>query len=45
MAAETLSEYQLDLPFTLFYLLDEPGKHFALTACTGLPGTRLPARS
>jgi len=26
LAAETLSEYQLDLPFVLFYLLDEQGR-------------------
>jgi signal transduction histidine kinase len=37
LAAETLSDYPLDLPFTLFYLLDDQGKYFALTACTGLP--------
>jgi signal transduction histidine kinase len=37
LAAETLSDYQADLPFTLFYLLDVEGKHFALNALTGLP--------
>jgi len=36
LAAETLSDYQLDLPFTLFYLLDAQGSEARLTASTGL---------
>jgi signal transduction histidine kinase len=36
LAAETLSDYQADLPFTLFYLLDADEEHFALNALTGI---------
>src|SRR5712691_6094251 len=39
LAAETLSESDLDLPFVLFYLLDADGKEARLAASTGLsPG-------
>src|SRR5258708_6192817 len=37
LAAQTLSDYQLDLPFVLFYLLDASGKEARLIASTGLP--------
>jgi signal transduction histidine kinase len=37
LAAQTLSEYQLDLPFALFYLIDAHGEEARLTASTGLP--------
>src|SRR3982074_1924259 len=36
LAAQTLSDYQLDLPFVLFYLLDASGKEALLVASTGL---------
>ena len=37
LAAQTLSEYQLDLPFVLFYLFDARGKEARLIASTALP--------
>jgi signal transduction histidine kinase len=37
LAAETLADYELDVPFTLFYLFDATGKEAHLTACSGLP--------
>ncbi|MBI3477617.1 MAG: response regulator [Acidobacteria bacterium] len=37
LAAQTLSDDQLDVPFTLFYLLNAQRKEFQLAACTGLP--------
>ncbi len=37
LAAQTLSDYQLDLPFVLFYLLDAAGKEARLIASAGLP--------
>src|SRR5882757_6488222 len=37
LAAQTLSDYQLDLPFVLFYLLDDQGKEARLIASAGLP--------
>jgi signal transduction histidine kinase len=37
LAAQTLSDYQLDLPFVLFYLLDPRGKEARLIASAGLP--------
>src|SRR6266478_2383719 len=37
LAAQTLSEYQLDLPFVLFYLFDDGAKEARLVASTGLP--------
>src|SRR6266478_5602713 len=37
LAAQTLSEYQLDLPFALFYLFDDGAKEARLVASTGLP--------
>src|SRR6195256_5696240 len=37
LAAQILSDYQLDLPFVLFYLLDAQGKEARLIASTGLP--------
>src|SRR5258708_6645471 len=40
LAAQTLSDYELDLPFGLFYLLDDLRKEAHLAAQTGLaPGT------
>src|SRR4030081_3073809 len=36
LAAQTLSEYQLDLPFVLFYLFDDGAKEARLVASTGL---------
>jgi signal transduction histidine kinase len=40
LAALTLGEYELDLPFVLFYLLDDPRKEARLIASAGLqPGT------
>jgi PAS domain S-box-containing protein len=35
-AAETLSDYELDLPFGLFYTLDQEGMQAQLVASTGL---------
>jgi signal transduction histidine kinase len=37
LAAQTLSEYQLDIPFVLFYLVDDQGKEARLISSTGLP--------
>jgi signal transduction histidine kinase len=37
LAAQTLSDCQLDLPFVLFYLLDARGEEARLIASTGLP--------
>jgi signal transduction histidine kinase len=37
LAAQTLSDYALDLPFVLFYLLDPGAKEARLIAGTGLP--------
>ncbi len=37
LAAQTLSEYELDLPFVLVYLVDDNRKNAHLTACIGLP--------
>src|SRR5258708_7677099 len=37
LAGQTLSEYQLDLPFVLFYLFDDQAKEARLVASTGLP--------
>jgi signal transduction histidine kinase len=37
LAAQTLSDYALDLPFVLFYLLDPGAKQARLIAGTGLP--------
>jgi signal transduction histidine kinase len=37
LAALTLSEYHLDLPFVFFYLLDAQGKEARLVASAGLP--------
>jgi signal transduction histidine kinase len=37
LAAQTLSDHTLDLPFVLFYLLDAQGKEARLIASTGLP--------
>src|ERR1700704_5819224 len=37
LAAQTLSEYQLDIPFVLFYLFDDGAKEARLVASTGLP--------
>src|SRR4030088_2635976 len=37
LAAQTLSEYQLDIPFVLFYLFDDVAKEARLVASTGLP--------
>jgi signal transduction histidine kinase len=37
LAAQTLSDHTLDLPFVLFYLLDGQGKAARLIAGTGLP--------
>src|SRR5882672_3323201 len=40
LAAQTLADYDLDLPFVLFYLLDDQGTRAELTAHAGLiPGT------
>jgi signal transduction histidine kinase len=40
LAAQTLADYELDLPFVLFYLFDARGTEARLTASTGLqPGT------
>jgi signal transduction histidine kinase len=36
LAAQTLAEFGLDLPFTLFYLLDDDGKVARLAAHTGV---------
>src|SRR5947208_873836 len=36
LAARTLSEYELDLPFALFYLLDDAGQEARLIAISGL---------
>jgi signal transduction histidine kinase len=36
LAAETLADYQLDVPFTLFYLFDEESEDARLIAATGL---------
>jgi signal transduction histidine kinase len=36
LAAQTLSLYQLDIPFALFYLLEAEGKELKLIANTGL---------
>src|SRR5437016_6359513 len=33
LAAQTFVDYELDIPFTLFYLLDAEGKQAHLTAC------------
>ncbi|MGE5658319.1 MAG: PAS domain-containing protein [Actinomycetota bacterium] len=42
LSARTLSENAADLPFALFYLLDETGQQLHLQAATGLsPGTPL----
>jgi len=46
LAAATLSDYELDIPFALFYLLDASGKEARLSACTGIKegaGERPPA--
>jgi signal transduction histidine kinase len=37
LAAQTLSDYQLDLPFALFYLFDDRAQQARLVASTGLP--------
>jgi hypothetical protein len=37
LAAQTLSDYALDLPFVLFYRLDAEGREARLIAHTGLP--------
>src|SRR3979411_424445 len=37
LAAQTLSECQLDLPFVLFYLFDDRTQEARLIASTGLP--------
>src|SRR5260370_26783057 len=37
LAAQTLSEYQLYLPFVLFYLFDDGASEALLVASTGLP--------
>jgi len=37
LAAETLSEYELDLPFVLFYLFGDQSEDAQLIAVTGLP--------
>jgi signal transduction histidine kinase len=37
LAAETLSDYQLDLPFVLLYLFDDLGEEARLVAATVLP--------
>lgn len=37
LAAQTLLDYPLDIPFVLFYLLDAEGKEARLIASTGLP--------
>jgi signal transduction histidine kinase len=37
LAAQTLSNYGLDLPFVLFYLVDGQGEQARLIASTGLP--------
>src|SRR5437660_1495268 len=37
LAAQTLADYKLDLPFVLFYLLDGQGKEARLIASMGLP--------
>jgi signal transduction histidine kinase len=37
LTAQTLSDYALDLPFALFYLLEDQGKEARLIAATGLP--------
>jgi len=37
LAAQTLGDYKLDLPFVLFYLLDAGGKEARLIASMGLP--------
>ena len=36
LAAETLSDHNEDLPFALFYTLDQDGRHLRLTASSGL---------
>ncbi len=36
LAAQTLSDYELDLPFALFYLFGAQSQEARLTACTGL---------
>jgi signal transduction histidine kinase len=42
LAAQTLSEYQLDLPFAFFYLFDSRATEARLIASTGLP-QKIPA--
>jgi signal transduction histidine kinase len=37
-AARTLSDHQLDLPFVLFYFVDDLGEQARLVASAGLPG-------
>jgi signal transduction histidine kinase len=37
LAANTLANYQLDIPFALFYLFDEQAREARLIAHTGLP--------
>src|ERR1700684_1164168 len=37
LAAQTLSDYQTDLPFALFYLFEETSEQARLVARTGLP--------
>ncbi len=36
LVTQILAEYQLDLPFTLLYLLDADGKQAQLVECTGI---------
>jgi signal transduction histidine kinase len=37
LAAQTLSDYRLDLPFALFYLFEDKSEQARLVASTGLP--------
>lgn len=40
MAVQNLADYNLDLPFALFYTLDQDGRHLQLIANSGIePGT------
>jgi signal transduction histidine kinase len=45
LAAQTLSDYQLDLPFVLFYFLEDESKEARLIASTGLPDASTVSRA
>jgi len=44
LAAQTLTDCELDLPFAVFYLCDESGKEARLTARIGIPEARAEQR-